>query len=210
MRFERPGVTAQTNRFSAAVRKLLSIKGEEHDVNYGVHLEDERPEHSFVKGETLWVQTNEVTSAAGTLPIIGVLNPLTSGMLCVIQSAWAEVDAAALLVQIGITTNTGSGGGPMQVRDTRNRRVGGAAVGTTCLGFATTGAAPGFTGIYSQFTSLAAGQPIDMTAAGGRLPPVVLSPGWQIQIALSAVGVHVMRATFAGYERPLESGELQA
>lgn len=204
---------AQTNRYTAAVRKLLSIKGEEHDIGYGVHLEDERPEFSFIKGETLWAQFNEVTSAAGTLPRIGVYMPPGSGSgssrgntLGVITSIYAECDTVGTLIQLGFLPTGTVSAAPMWPRDLRNR--GGAIQSTNLATIAGAVAASGFTGIWTQLTTLAAGAVMDFTAAGGRMGPVIVPPGFMVALAASAVGAVVLRATFVGYERTLESGEL--
>ena len=198
-------VFAQSNRFSAAVRKLLSIKGEEHDISYGVHLEEERPEYSFIKGERRWIQYNEVTSAAGTLSIVGVLNPIGSGVLGVVTVAWANVTANAE-VRLTVVVNTGIFGstGPMHSLDTRY----GLTNNSTMVGTASAAAAAG--GSYIATASqLVANVDFDfMTNAGARVPPIILAPGAGCWLNVAAVGVNTLKATFAGYERSLESGEL--
>lgn len=210
-RFVERFVIAQTNRYTAAARKLLSIKGEEYGVSFGVHLEDERPEHSFLKGETPWAQFNQATSAAGTLAIIGVVNPAASGVLGVVNAVYAYAAAA------GVVLNLQNGGGApftassgaMFSRDLRAR--GGVAQAATTLKFdAGVGAAAPAGHIYAQHVTLAANDITDFITgnAQARVGPFILPPGSSLYVCAAAVGVNTVSAIFSGYERALESGEL--
>lgn len=197
---------AQTNRFTAAVRKLLSIKGEEHAVGFGVHLEDERPEHSFIKGEKLWVQWNQVMTGAGPdKGFIAVQNPLGSGVLAVVTGIVIEHDTAGVLMDILFAIGpTGLTGAAMKCRDTRWQNV----VSTTVQGAAGAGTIAGGSLLSSMHTP-GVNQALDiLTHPGFRCGPVILGPGSTIWVAQNvAAAGKVYSATFTGYERSLESGE---
>lgn len=199
---------AQTNRFAAAVRKLLSIKGEEHDVSYGVHLEEERPEYSFLKGETLWSQFNQVAAAgAGNVARVLISNPGGSGVLGVITSCFAYVEAAGVAVRVGYFLNIGvaPGGASLQPRDIRNAR----AASTTLRGLADgASAGPGFTGAWAEIVSLAANDVMDFIGSRARIGEIILPPNTAFGISTTPAAVHTLSVTISGYERPLESGEL--
>lgn len=198
---------AQTNRFSAAVRKLLSIKGEEHNVGFGVHLEDERPEHSFIKGERLWVQWNQVTSGPGPdKGFIGVCNPVNSGVLVVVTGIVIEHDTAGVLMDVLFASPRVIGGNPapMKMRDLRWA----VAVGSTAGWLAGAGTVAGGS-VYSSMHTPGINQALDiLTHPGFRCGPVVLPPNSEIWVAQNAAAAgKVFSATITGYERSLESGE---
>lgn len=195
-------LVAQTNRYAAAVRKLLSIKGEQHEIGYGVHLEDERPEHSFIKGERRWAQFNQATSAAGTLPIIGVKNPPNSGVLVVVTDVFFYSDPVGTYNFETVAGAVTSGTTSMFATDTR---WGGQA--TSAIGFAVLQAAYGGH-IVAQMLTLAANQLVDVVSRGARVPAIVLAPNSECAVVGNAVGVQTLSAIFCGYERSLESGEL--
>ena len=200
-----PFPIAQTNRFSAAVRKLLSIKGEDHAVGFGVHLEDERPEHSFIKGERRWAQFNSATSAAGTLPVLGVRNPANSGVLGVITSIFFDSSAAATF-NLESFAGPGTGFipalGAMFATDTR---WGGVA--TTLI--AGGGAQAAYGGhIVTQVVSPGGNAIIDLLSREARVHPIILRPDSELVVVGNAVGVNTLNVTICGYERTLESGEL--
>lgn len=199
-------VRSQTSRFSAALRKLLSIKGEEHGIDFGVHLEEERPEYSFLKGETRWAQFNQATSAAGTLSVVGVFNPANSNVLCVITDIFAYLSTPAtidLQTRAGAVPGAGSSTGGMFSTDLRAPRA-----QTTSKGFA--GATAAYAGhIVSQVVILVANDIMDLVAPAARVHPIILPPGSECAVNADAVGVNTLSAIFVGYERTLESGELQ-
>lgn len=198
-------LVAQTNRYSAALRKLLSVKGEAHDISWGVHLEDERPEFSFVKGERLWTQYNEVTSAAGSLSYVAIQNPSNSGIIAVITNAHATVTTAPATIRLNLLIPVQAGlGGPMQFRDTRWSPSG---LGSTTLCRAATVAAYGATAIIDQHVVGTADNEVDVIGPC-VVPQIILAPGTECAISVSAVGVNTLKVNFCGYERPHESGEL--
>lgn len=200
-------INAQTNRYFAAVRKILSIKGEGPDVGFGVHLEDERPEHSFIKGERLWVQWNQVTTAAGSgKGFIGVRNPANSGVVVVVTGIVIEHDTAGILMDVLFNAPVAAGvtPAPMKIRDTRWQIL----VGTTCGGFAGTGTIAGGS-LYTSMHTPGVNQALDiLTHPGFRCGPVVLGPNSELWTAQNVAADHTYSATFTGYERSLESGEL--
>ena len=62
---------------------------------------------------------------------------------------------------------------------------------------------------FAMFKTVAADAIIDFVGPEGlRCMPLILRPNTECVIVGAAVGVHTVRATFSGYERPLESGEL--
>lgn len=200
----------QTNRYASALRKLLSIKGEAQKVSFGVHLEDERPEFSFTKTETLWAQTGTQVSGAADLSRQGIVNPANSGIITVITGVNCSVEAAGVTIRLGYLTPIAGifAGTSMHTRDTRTIRSPAAPQATTSTFFQSLGAVTGFLGIVEELVSLAADQPMDFVAVGARIPNFVLAPNSALYLAPSAVGVHTLRVNFSGYERSLESGEL--
>lgn len=192
---------AQTNRYTAAVRKLLSFKGEGVDVTYGIHIEDERLEHSYIKGERIFGTYQEVTSAAGTLSFVGVNNPASSGILVVITSIVAEVTTAAVVDVKFNTFLLSVSQGSMFARDTRW-----GATATTAQLVATTAAAAG--GNILLKSTLAANNPTDLVTDAGRIPGLVLAPNTSFHVNVDAVGVNTLKVGIYGYERSIESGEL--
>lgn len=195
----------QTNRYSAALRKLLSINGEVHDVSFGVHLEDERAEHSFIKGENIFAQYNEATSDGTHLSVVGIENPNGSSMLVVITGVHATLSSTAGL-RFGIG-GSGGIGSPAWGRDTRLRQGGSSLV--TARGFALgTAVGTGIVSILDEVQIINAEEPFFFVAAGGVIPAVVLHPGYQCKVAATSLGANTLKACFSGYERPLESGEL--
>lgn len=204
-----PPPVNQTNRFTATVRKLLSLKGEAGGPAFEVSLEDERPEFSFLKSERRFAQFQSVTSAAGTLAFIGVRNMPNSGVIVVVDSIFAAVEAAGVRVELVAGANS-SGASPVAMFSTDGRWGPGFAGATTALTFAAAAAAAPGGHVYSQLVSLAANDVMDFVAGrfGPRVGAFVLPPGTQVQLDVVGVGVHTLEATFGGYERPLESGEL--
>lgn len=196
----------QTNRFTSAVRKLLSIKGEAPEPSFGMHIEDERPEHSFIKGETRWAQFQDATSAAGTLPIIGVRNPDNSGVLVVVDRVFFFTDPA-----LGPVVNletlvgpTGIPGGLVSMFGTDTRK--GLQQTTARTGG---GAAAAYAGhIVTQIIPTVAFALIDAVSPETRVHPIVLAPGSELVLCGSVVGAIELAGTFCGYERAIESGEL--
>lgn len=202
--FRASGLIQQTNRYTAALRKLLSIKGEADQVGFGVHLEDERPEHAFLKGETRWAQFNSVTSAAGTLAVIGVANPAQSGVLVVITDVFFYTAAAPVVVNLETFVGISAPGTGSSMFATDLRRGNQA---TTARALARADAA--YAGhIVAQVSTLVAGEIIDIVSPSARVHEIVLPPGTEAVLAVNAVGVNTLAAVFVGYERSLESGEL--
>lgn len=208
---ELPG--AQTNRFTKAIRKLLSIKGEAERVSFGVHLEEERPEFSFLKNETRWVQWNQAgPSGAAEVCVVGVRNPPGSNVLLVVTDVLVSTAAAPVLILLEAVLS--SLGGPaaaaaMFSSDLRGR--GNNVAATSALGFGGVGVVGGVVSeghIYHEQSTLVAADPIDMVSRAGRVHPFVLPPGFNLFVRTDPVGVNTMAATFVGYERLLESGEL--
>lgn len=193
----------QTTRFTAAVRKLLSLKGEAPEPSFGVHIEDERPEFSFVKGERLWAQFNSVTSGAAQLCVVGIRNPANSNVLVVVTRALFGLSAAASVRLETAYVISASAGASMFSLDTRWGQQ-----ATTTQFFAA--ALAGFGG-HIVLEKAAAAKPAyaDMMSDSAS-PPIILAPGTECALVGAAVGVQTMDAFFAGYERPLESGELFA
>lgn len=206
LRFKLPAVQInQTSRFTAAVRKLLSLKDEAQGPQFEVELEGERPEYSFIKQEQIWAQSQQATADATHMVQIGIANPVASGQLVVLQTCFIASDTVGMIYRLGYLAGILAGGGICQPRDLRWRPGLGGSTRTFASGVAV---AAGFTGIYAEMVALAANAVIDFMALPGRIPPVVIPPGFSVYISQAAVGANVATVHMAGYERPLESGEL--
>lgn len=202
---------AQTNRYTKAIRKLLSMKGEAELVSYGVHVEEERPEFSFLKNETRWQQYNQAgPSGAAEVCYVGVRNPPGSNVLLVVTDVWAWTAAAPVLVDLegGFGTfGAGVSASAMFSTDFRGR---GNVAATSSQNIAGVGAVGTVTAghLYEQRSTLVAGDPVDLVSRGGRGDGFVLPPGCNLFVRTDPVGVNTLTAVFVGYERALESGEL--
>jgi hypothetical protein len=203
---------AQTNRFTKAVRKLLSIKGEAEGVSFGVHLEDERPEHSWLKDETRWAQFNAAgPSGAAEVCVVGVRNPAGSNVLLVVTDIWCYTAAAPVLIDLEGgqgTIGAGASSGSMFSTDFRGRGNVAATRAVWVAGVGAVGAILTAGHIYDQRSTLVAGDPIDLVSRAARVHPFVLPPGFNLFVRTDALGINTLAATIVGYERALESGEL--
>lgn len=203
-----PPLIQQTNRYTAALRKLLSIKGEAHQVSFGVHLEDERPEHSFIKGEVRFAQWNSATGDATHRPLIGVRNPANSGVVAIVTDIFIEA-TTAFLVSLEMSANILSiSSSAMFGTDTRWARGSGVLGLTTVQGFASTPSGGTAGHLFTALTA-PANAVLDIVGRSGRVHPLVVGPGADAYV-FGPLGAITLAATFVGYERTLESGELQA
>lgn len=200
---------AQVDRYTAAWRKLLDIKGQPPSATPGIELESDRPEWGFIKGELRWSMRCAVGPAAQAW-YLALANPLGSGILVTILKATLHTTVAlvgsganGLLASIAADTVIGTfAGGPM---DTRWIGPGSVSTNFGIRGRGNVAALAGILNIMENLPDMAVGAVVELVHL-----PVILDEGemYAIHHAAVATAPNGINATFSGYVRPRNAGEL--
>ncbi len=168
-------------------------------------VENDRPEFHFLGGSRLWGISGTDAATAAETSNVGVENPSGSGLISVIthvQCSSGGVAGATFDIRMeaaagGVTPDSVS---QTVFLDSRNGPSATRVPTTRLLLFTTAGAQPGIS--FNR-------QTVDDQGQSGVIPvDVVLGPGGRLWCTIVGVFIGCV-ASFRGYERPAEPGELQ-
>jgi hypothetical protein len=201
----------QVGAYNSLLHKLLSMKEAAPaptlapEVIAAFVLESDRPEWSFLKGERLGIGGNFVGGDAVNRPRVFLVNPVGSGVLCVVEDFWPATDGATIA-----TGELRFGGGTMAApftdgnrainRDLRSIGIPGGNAPMTCHIWSGVGPTvlPG--SILSQFT-LGVNQGVVV------LPlEFVLPPGFVLEVSNQNTS-GTIAVTYRWRERALDPAE---
>lgn len=168
-------------------------------------VENDRPEFHFLGGSRLWGISGTDLAVAAQFSAVGVQNPLNSGLISVVKEVWvtsgglpaATFDLRIESATVGVTPDTVF---QTVFLDTRNGPSVTRVPTTEGLLFTTGGAQPGIG--FFRGTTDASGQFRRIVV------DVVLGPGGRMWVTQAGVQIACV-ASFRGYERVAEPGELQ-
>ncbi|HEX9201915.1 MAG TPA: hypothetical protein VF865_20325 [Acidobacteriaceae bacterium] len=204
-------------RFNQAIQRLHGHKGMAPapqiapEILHVIVLEQDRPESYYLLQTDLWSATRGVAADAAHVSLAGIVNPVSSGLLCVVQSvSVANKALAAQLIEVHVANVVTAVGlvNVVEFRDLR-RRAGAKhpaiqvlSDNTTFLTLAAFQGSAGFPAIAEeiQIAAGASDQPL-------LSPPFILPPGTELVLG-TAVPNQAIDVDFSGYVRPLAAQDL--
>lgn len=204
----RPG--GGSPRYPSIWRRITGRKGFDiDDARPVVVLENDRPEY-LLSGETRpWGAAVSFTSGVGLSPKIQIFNPLSSGIISVVLSMRASVEAvsaSAFLTLVLADTALATLDTGISNSDTRAGVITGIS-SNRLLSTQIRHTDAALTGVTASIRSVRlpvgfVSAPIEMVVPG----PVVLGPGSGVLIFYNANQM-LLSVDACGYERTIESGE---
>lgn len=197
----------EVGRYSSLVRRFLSMKGSEFvlpemspEISAVFVLESQRPDWFFLKNERLVGASAVSTSGASAGPTFRVRNPLGSGVIATIESIWfSHSDTRTTeLNHVQVNAQLASANVDPVARDSRQLTVIGGTNSALLASLLTTGGAAG--------DRLWVGEVAANVVTRIELP-IVLAPGFAIDLGSTNVGATTISAAIWWCERSLPALE---